>query len=125
MNKPSLIRLILTEVQDKLELVSERSTKTEADFKNKTIQVAALNKHCEELFELLAVWNALKTSKQVLGADMPLAEEAANFEDKIKPVLFEGLEAVAKLQKRDGLELRSTFPAYIREQLRRCTDEQA
>ncbi len=71
-------------------------------------------------FELLVIWNALKTSKAVLGSDMPLAAEAAEYEAKIKELLDEGLEALTKLQRRDGVELGISYPAYIIEQLQKC-----
>ena len=54
---------------------------------------------------------------------MPFAEEAANFEDKIKTVLFDGVDALPKLQNRGSVELKSTYPAYIRDQVKRCTDQ--
>lgn len=54
---------------------------------------------------------------------MPLAEEAASFEDTIKSVLFSGVDALPKLQNRSGVELRSTYPAYIRDQLKKCTGQ--
>ncbi|KZM19114.1 uncharacterized protein EKO05_0010193 [Ascochyta rabiei] len=99
------------------------NARTEADFKNKSTQTLALNDCCEDLFELLTIWNALKTSKSVLGADMPLATEAAEFEDRIKTAVLAGIEGLPKLQSRDGVDLRSSYPAYIRDQLKKVTDE--
>lgn len=112
--------LRLTSQQESLDSVSAASAKTEADYKGKTNQTDAVNAFCNGLFELLTIWNALKTSKSVLGADMPLAADAAGFEDKIKTVLFSGVDALPKLHLRDGLELRTSFPAYIRDQMSRC-----
>ncbi|KAF9691456.1 hypothetical protein EKO04_010872 [Ascochyta lentis] len=106
-----------------IDRASASCTKTEADFKNKFTQTSALIQACDELFELLAIWNALKTSRSVLGAEMPLPSEAAEYEDKIKTALFTGVDGISKLQTRDGLELRSLYPAYIQDQLKRCTDE--
>jgi hypothetical protein len=38
------------------------------------------------------IWNALKTSRKVLGADMPMAEEAQSFEKRVEEVLMQSLE---------------------------------
>ncbi|KAF2629248.1 hypothetical protein BU25DRAFT_364303 [Macroventuria anomochaeta] len=108
------------QAQDSIDRVSAFGTKTEADFKNKNGQTDAVNVYCQGLFELLTIWNALKTSRTVLGAEMPLAAEAAEYESRIKKVLDEGVEAVPTLQKRGGVELRSQYPAYVREQLQKC-----
>lgn len=106
--------------QDSFDRVAAFSAKTEADFKNNVEQAAAVNAYCAGLAESLVIWNALKTSKAVLGADMPLAEEAAQYEARIKEVLDQSLEAVPRLQQRGGVALRSGYPAYIKEQLSKC-----
>jgi hypothetical protein len=105
--------------QESIDRVSAYSTKTEADFKAKNSQTDALNQYCQGLFELLTIWNALKTSRTVLGADMPLATEAAEFENKIKSVLDTSVDALPRLHRRGDVELRSTYPAYIKEQLQK------
>ncbi|KAJ4344200.1 hypothetical protein N0V95_006240 [Ascochyta clinopodiicola] len=99
------------------------NAKTEADFTSKHAQTDALNHYCQDLFEALTIWNALKTSKSVLGADMPLATEAAEFENKFKTAVFAGVEGLPRLHNRDGLEMRSQYPAYLRNQLKLLTDE--
>ena len=108
------------QAQDSIDRVAAFSAKTEKDFHGRSYQTDALNAHCEGLFELVAIWNALKTSKAVLGAEMPLAVEAAEYESRIKKVLDEGLDALPKLQNREGVELTSAYPAYLKEQLQKC-----
>lgn len=103
-----------------IDRVIQSSSKSDHTFQNKAWQTAALREHCCNLFELLVVWNALKTSSAVLGADMPLAAEAAEYQSRIKQLLDEGFKATAKLQNRDGVELRSAYPAYLSKQLQKC-----
>lgn len=99
--------------------VASSSTKSEADFTNNHGQFQALDAHCSNLLELLVIWNALKTSQAVLGADMPLATEAAAYQSRIKQVIDKGSRAVSQLKTRGGVELRSKFPAYLTEQLQK------
>lgn len=99
--------------------VATSSTKSEADFKNSHDQFQALNAHCSNLLELLVIWNALKTSQAVLGADMPLATEAAEYQSRIKQVMDAGSRAISQLKTRGGVELRNKFPAYLTEQLQK------
>ncbi|KAJ4993588.1 hypothetical protein SVAN01_01136 [Stagonosporopsis vannaccii] len=106
--------------QDSTDRIGELATKTEADFKNTIGQAAALNAYCEGLLESLIIWNALKTSKAVLGADMPLAAEAAEHEARHKNVLDQGLEALPRLQQRGNETLRSAYIKYIKEHLQKC-----
>ncbi|KAJ8111963.1 hypothetical protein OPT61_g5567 [Boeremia exigua] len=108
------------EAQDSLDRVAAYGKKTDADFKTKKEQLVALNEYCQGLFESLVVWNALKTSRAVLGADMPLAAEAAEYDGRSKKVLDEGLEAVPKLQQRHGVALENSYFAYVKKQLQKC-----
>lgn len=108
------------QAQGSSDRVAALAKQTEADFKGKGSQTDGLNGYCQGLFELTTIWNALKTSKAVLGADMPLAAEAAEYESKIKKVLDESVQAMPKLQTRGGVELKSQYPAYIRKQLQKC-----
>ncbi|KAF1925008.1 uncharacterized protein M421DRAFT_70992 [Didymella exigua CBS 183.55] len=114
-HEPSAIQ-----AEDSIDRVSALAKKTEADFKGKKTQTESLNQYCQGLFESMVIWNALKTSKVVLGADMPLAAEAAEYQSRAKQVLDESVQALPKLQMRDGLELKSQYPAYIREQVQKC-----
>ena len=99
--------------------VAASSTKSEADFTSKHNQFQAIIAHCNGLLELLVIWNALKTSQAVLGADMPLAKEAAEYQNRIKQVMDEGSRAFPQLRTRGGVELRNKFPAYLVEQLQK------
>lgn len=116
---------LLTPSQDKLDKVSELSKQTEADYQRVYKQHTALNDIGQELFQLIPIWNALKTSRAILGPDMPLAEEAAAFEDKSKTTLYNGLDALLGLEKRDGVQINSRFPRVLRDQVKRCADLQA
>lgn len=108
------------QAQDSIDRVSLLAKRTESEFQNKSSQTAALNQYCQGLFEITAIWNALKTSKAVLGADMPLAAVAAEYESRAKQVLDESAQALPKLQTRAGEQLRSDYPAYIQEQIMKC-----
>jgi hypothetical protein len=115
-----LVEPSAVQAQDSIARVSLLAKQTEADFKNKTVQTDALNQYCQGLFETMVVWNALKTSKAVLGADMPLAAEAAEYESRAKQVLDESAQALPKLRTRAGEEMRSNYPVYIQEQIKKC-----
>ena len=106
--------------QDSIERLSLRGKQTESDFKNKRDQTSALNEYCEGLFETMVIWNALRTSKAVLGADMPLTAEAAEYESRAKQVLDESAQTLPKLRTRAGEELKSIYPAYVQEQIKNC-----
>lgn len=108
------------QAQNSIDRVAAFATKTEADFQNKIDQREALNAYCEGLVESLVVWNALKTSRAVLGADMPLAAEAAEYEARLKKVLDESVEAVPRLHMRGDAQLRTAYPVYIKKQLEKC-----
>lgn len=108
------------QAENSIERVSLLAKQTESDFKNKTVQLAALNQYCQGLFETMVIWNALKTSKAVLGADMPLATEAAEYETRAKQVLDDSVQTLPKLQTRAGEQLKSFYPAYIQEQIQKC-----
>ncbi|KAH6638886.1 hypothetical protein C7974DRAFT_431599 [Boeremia exigua] len=107
-------------VQDSIDRVAALSTKTEADFKNGTAQGHAVFAYCQGLAEQLVVWNALRTSQAVLGAEMPLAPEAAEYEARTKKLLDESLEAMPRLRKRGADQIRTTYPVYLAEQLQKC-----
>ncbi|KAJ4373566.1 hypothetical protein N0V86_007708 [Didymella sp. IMI 355093] len=121
-NKPQTKVLEPSAVQarDSIDRVSDLARQTETDFKGKVAQTNGLNQYCQGLFESMVIWNALKTSKAVLGADMPLAAEAAEYESRAKQVLDESVQALPKLQTRSGEEIRSQYPAYIQEQIKKC-----
>ena len=102
-----------------IDSVATSSTKSEADFPNKHTQFQAITAHCNGILELLVVWNALKTSHAVLGADVPLAKDAAHYQTTIKQVIDQGARALPQLRTRAGVELRNKFPIYLTEQLQK------
>lgn len=103
--------------QAQLDRIAANASKTSADFKNGPRQAAAMMQHCYLLFDLIPVWNALRTLGRVLGADMPMAEEAQKFEKKIEQALEDGVKGLEKLQIRNGKTLvkdeAGGLPGYI------------
>lgn len=77
--------------------------------------------HADTLVPLVYIWHALQTSRKVLGADMPSASEAQEYEEKIEQTINEGLKQLEALKVRDGVELRpNAFVEYLQEKVRRC-----
>jgi uncharacterized FlaG/YvyC family protein len=79
-----------------------------------------MNDYSYELLQLIIVWNALKTSRNVLGAEMPMAEEAQKYETRVEEVLTQGVEAMDKLMKREGKSLNTEITKYIKDGVERC-----
>jgi hypothetical protein len=79
-----------------------------------------LNTYVYELMQLIIVWNALKTSRNVLGADMPMAEEAQKYETRVEEILMQGVEAINKLTMREERELVYELKGYIKDGVERC-----
>ena len=79
-----------------------------------------MNDYSYELLQLIIVWNALKTSQNVLGAEMPMAEEAQKYETRVEEVLTQGVEAMSKLIKREGKSLNTEITKYIKDGFERC-----
>jgi hypothetical protein len=73
-----------------------------------------------DLMQLMFIWNALKTSRKVLGNDMPMAEEAQQYETAVERVLMDGLEGADKARWREGKELKNSFVGYVREGVEKC-----
>ena len=69
---------------------------------------------------MIPVWNALKTSRKVLGADMPMADEAQQFEMRVEEVLSQGVGAAEKLLTRNGTQLTLRDVGYIKDSVERC-----
>ncbi|KAH8641740.1 hypothetical protein IG631_04681 [Alternaria alternata] len=71
-----------------------------------------------DLLEAMIVWNALKTSRKVLGAEMPMAEEAQKFETKAEQVLTEGMQSLDDMSKdKTGKSLKPAFVKYAKDVL--------
>lgn len=75
---------------------------------------------CSKLIELAIVWNALKTSRKVLAADMPSATEAQQYEAKIEHVIMQGVAKLNSLQTIKGPEFRSSTANYVMEMVEKC-----
>lgn len=90
---------------------------TKADsFRNVTTQLSFIKQHSHDLLEAMIVWNALKTSRKVLGAEMPMAEEAQKFETKAEQVLTEGMQSLEDMSKdKTGKLLKPAFVKYAKD----------
>lgn len=103
-----------------LDTMSKRAERTSKDFQSLIGQVKAVSVYSLELVQLVIVWNALKTSRKVLGTDMPMADEAQIFETQVEAVIRKGLTASEKLLERDGERASNTFIPYIWKTFRGC-----
>ncbi|KAI4671250.1 uncharacterized protein J4E88_009283 [Alternaria novae-zelandiae] len=95
-----------------LDAISRNSDARATDFVNVTKLLEHITDHCYELLEVLIIWNALKTSRKVLGAEMPMSEEAQTFETRTKLVLIEGVRSLDDMSK--NKEGKPLIPAYVR-----------
>ncbi|KAI4626889.1 uncharacterized protein J4E87_004230 [Alternaria ethzedia] len=95
-----------------LDAISRNSDARAADFVNVTKLLEHITDHCYELLEVLIIWNALKTSRKVLGAEMLMSEEAQTFETRTKLVLIEGVRSLDDMSK--NKEGKPLIPAYVR-----------
>lgn len=75
------------------------------------------------LLELIIVWNALKTSQAVLGADMPMAKEARALEARVEQVLNQGMTVLPKLITPSERIQSSKIYAYLQDAVERCKQE--
>jgi hypothetical protein len=76
--------------------------------------------HVHHLLPLIIVWNALKTSRKVLGADMPSPETAQQMEERTEKVMSEGLDSVERLLARGEASMKNAMVEYARDAVRRC-----
>ncbi|KAI4952827.1 hypothetical protein J4E91_003301 [Alternaria rosae] len=99
-----------------LDATSRNSDARAAGFVNTTKLLAHVTDHCYDLLETLIVWNALKTSRKVLGAEMPMSEEAQSFETRAQEVLMEGVRSLDDMSKdKEGKPLMPAYVRYIKE----------
>jgi len=73
-----------------------------------------------DLMPVVLIWNALKTARGVLGADMPEAEQAQELEGRTHKALTEGLASLKNLSQRDGVEFKSEMVDYVQDAVERC-----
>jgi hypothetical protein len=76
--------------------------------------------HCHDLLQALIVWNALKTSRKVLGADMPLAADAQQFETRVEEEMTKGMQAIATHVEKEELETKASWVGYITSLYKQC-----
>jgi hypothetical protein len=101
-------------LQTSLDLTSQRSGVTSAAHVNVTKQLTFLQEYSYDLLEVLIVWNALKASRKVLGAEMPMTEEAQKFEARANEVLMQGLGSLENMSKnKEGKPLKDGTKDYI------------
>jgi hypothetical protein len=104
-----------------LDATSQRSTTTAADFPNITTHLIFLSEYSIDLLEVVIVWNALKTCRKVLGAELPMREEAQQFEARSEEVLKQAIASLDSISKdKAGKPLKSAFVTYIKDALERC-----
>lgn len=66
------------------------------------------------------MWNALKTSRKVLGAEMPMSEEAQSFETRAEEVLMGGVRSLDDMSKdKEGKPLMPAYVRYIKETVKK------
>ncbi|RYN67958.1 hypothetical protein AA0118_g1762 [Alternaria tenuissima] len=101
-----------------LDMTSLRSGTKADSFKNVITQLSFIKTYTQDLLEAMIVWNALKTSRKVLGAEMPMAEEAQKFETKAEQVLTEGMQSLDDMSKdKTGKSLKPAFVKYAKDVL--------
>lgn len=79
-----------------------------------------MNELCNNILQLLIVSNALKTSRKVLGVDMPLADEALTFEQRIEQVIGECMVALEKLSRRGKKVHDGSLILHVKTSLEKC-----
>lgn len=76
--------------------------------------------HGDDLVSLVIIWNALKTSRAVLGADMPMADKAQSFEAKAGRILTKGIDSLATLKREGARATENSFLGYAMDLVNRC-----
>ena len=87
---------------------------------SKTALVDSLTAHCHDLVELVIIWNALATSRRVLGANMPHADVAVQYETRLERVLTEAVAKAKKATVYNGTQLKIRYPAYVEHSIKVC-----
>ncbi|KAF2845283.1 hypothetical protein T440DRAFT_472785 [Plenodomus tracheiphilus IPT5] len=91
-----------------------------SDDVEKSIQINSVFAIRNDVSQLIIVWNALKTSRTVLGADMPIAAEAKTFETEAHRVLSNGIEALVKYNSHLGKGQEIEALEYAKDAVERC-----
>ncbi|RMZ68240.1 hypothetical protein GMOD_00004453 [Pyrenophora seminiperda CCB06] len=104
------------ETLDNLSAASQREPK----FKKATDQAAEVGKFIYRLLSQIMIWNALKTSRSVLGSDMPKADIAFGYEQSAEAVITEAIANLDQMMMRDGKKMNFAMEGYIRSALEQC-----
>ena len=68
------------------------------------------------MIKVIPLWNALKTSNQILGASMPEAEKAQKVEKDIRAALDKGLKILDE-EVKSGFRMKFD---YVTEAIQQC-----
>jgi hypothetical protein len=117
----SIFILITNSRQELLTATSQKGALTSADFHNTPRQLDHVVALANDLLEHVVVWNALKTARKVLGADMPMAKEAQQYESKAAVVLTEGAANADRLRTKDGKKMVNRMVEAVGEAVARCS----
>ncbi|KAH7071236.1 hypothetical protein BKA63DRAFT_69451 [Paraphoma chrysanthemicola] len=101
-----------------LDNIIESCNKTSADFTSRASQQSHTSTLAYILLEPIFVYNALKNARKVLGDDMPMKEEAQQWESRTETVLNEAAKAADRLRTRDGDTIRTGFVENLKDALK-------
>ncbi|EDU42490.1 hypothetical protein A1F94_012462 [Pyrenophora tritici-repentis] len=107
-----------TNYMETLDKISKLPQQEPAEKKSQ--QSAFVGDYVYKLMSQIWVWNALSTSRRVLGADMPKADVALGFEQRTEAVLNEGIDNLDKLLTYNGERLEFKLAGYIQSALEQC-----
>lgn len=66
------------------------------------------------------MWNALKTSRKVLGSDMPMANEAQQYESRVDQILIQSVANLDTLVAQNGTPLPLQYVDLVKETVEKC-----
>ncbi|KAF1918675.1 hypothetical protein BDU57DRAFT_441994 [Ampelomyces quisqualis] len=104
-----------TDYNARLDDFANRTAPTEQDFKSKWAQAKYVQEFANQVPEIIFITTALRTAKQVLNDDMPMATEAQQYESRSSQVLGQCLAAINTLQSRGGEILAKGVAEYVKQ----------
>lgn len=105
-------------MQSSLDKITESNNKTSADFTSRASQQTHTSTIVYMLLEPIFVYNALKNARKVLGDDMPMKEEAQQWESRTETVLKEAADAADRLRTRDGNTIPNGYVENLKDALK-------
>lgn len=97
---------------------------SEADFDSFHSQELAAHEVTNGTMVLIGVWNALSTTRTVLGDDMPQGAEAARLQKELRKLIQQGFEARTRLGVREGVhmfaERRYEYAEHVHNTFKAC-----